>query len=214
MKFDPNIHHRRSIRLKEYDYSQPGAYFVTLVTKDRTNLFGEITGGVMRLNILGKLARSTWLRLPDFFRIRQDEWVIMPNHLHAIIWILDSGTGEASAIIRHGSPKCLLADASPQHRPIGTQSGSMGAIIQNFKSISTRNINQRIKNCRTVEARATLSHEIPKSASANASPQQVWQRNYYERVVRNQTELDRIRQYIADNPCQRAEDQENLEYRG
>jgi REP element-mobilizing transposase RayT len=190
MKFDSTIHHRRSIRLKNYDYSQPGAYFVTLVTQNRANLFGEIADGVMRLNDLGEIVRSTWLRLQDFFSICHDEWLIMPNHLHAIIWIKDSSTGEASTQRNwvDASPQRLIAsESSPQRQPIGTRSGSLGAIIQNFKSISTRKINQ-----------AQHSPGTP-----------TWQRNYYEHITRNQAELERIRQYIADNPRHWAEDQEN-----
>jgi putative transposase len=211
MKFDPTIHHRRSIRLKNYDYSQPGAYFVTLVTQNRANLFGEIADGVMRLNDLGEIVRSTWLRLQDFFSIYHDEWLIMPNHLHAIIWIFDpGGTGEASTqwnwvdaspqrliagesspqrlIASDSSPQRLIAsESSPQRQPIGTRSGSLGAIIQNFKSISTRKINQ-----------AQHSPGTP-----------TWQRNYYEHITRNQAELERIRQYIADNPRHWAENEEN-----
>jgi REP element-mobilizing transposase RayT len=134
--------------------------------------------------------RSTWLRLQDFFPICHDEWVIMPNHLHAIIWIQDSSTGEASTARNLGFSWPSLADASPQCQAIGTRSGSLGAIIQNFKSISSRKINQ--------------DQHSPGSPGAPT-----WQRNYYEHITRNQAELERIRQYIADNPRHWAEDQEN-----
>jgi hypothetical protein len=113
MKFDSNLHHRRYIRLKDYDYSQAGAYFITLVTKDRTNLLGEIIDGVMRLNSLGDITRSVLLRLTDFFLIRHDKWMIMPNHIHAILWILDLGTGEASTHGEFDVTKPGIADAPP-----------------------------------------------------------------------------------------------------
>lgn len=209
MKFDLRIHHRRSIRLKEYDYTQPGAYFITLVTQDRANLFGEIIDGVMRLNVLGEIICSNWLRLPNFFPIRHEEWVIMPNHLHAIIWILDSDTGEASVISNSSNSYNLFSDALPQSKAIGTKPGSLGAIIQNFKSISTRKINRWTKDSRTGEASATVRHETPKPLRADASPQHIWQRNYFEHIIRSQPELERIRQYIAGNPSQWTADEEN-----
>jgi putative transposase len=233
MQFDPQKHNRRSMRLKGYDYAQPGAYFVTLVTQDRANLFGEITDGVMCLSRIGEIIRSAWLRLPGLFPIHHDEWVIMPNHLHAIIWILDLGKGEASDSQDIWDPWRHLMDASPQHQAIGTKSGSLGAIIQNFKSISTRKINQG-----RGEASATLYHAASLHSMTDASPldqssamhhatslhnitddspkrgQHIWQRNYYEDIIHNQPELDQIRQYIADNPYRWVEDQENPEKSG
>jgi REP element-mobilizing transposase RayT len=164
---------------------------------------------MIQLNVLGEIIRSTWLRLPEFFPLRHDEWVIMPNHLQAIIWILDSSTGEASAIPDSSDSHILIADASPQGEPIGTQPGSIGAIIQNFKSISTRKINQWMRDSRTDETSSIPGYENLKSQSGSASPQQIWQRNYYEHIVRNDLEFGRIQQYIDRNPSQWVTDQEN-----
>jgi REP element-mobilizing transposase RayT len=187
MKFDPQKHHRRSIRLKGYDYTQAGAYFVTMVTWRREPLFGEIVDGETRLNGLGQVVQREWERLTHRFpHIQLDAFVVMPNHVHAIIFIVD-GRGEASAIKKPVLSESLSVDASPQHAPIGTQPGSLGAIIQNFKSISARKINQ-IRCMR-------------------GSP--LWQRNYYEHIIRHDGELNRIRQYISDNPRRWAEDNEN-----
>jgi putative transposase len=208
MPSDPNIHYRRSIRLKGYDYTQPGAYWVTMVTQGREPLFGEIVDSVMQLNALGKIIWSVWTRLPIHFSVQHDEWVIMPNHLHGIIFILDDGRGEAFAVKNWnktiqiwqmlrpnsqssaddhmGIPKMDASDASPQRAPIGTTPGSLGAIIQNFKSVSTRKINQ---------ARDMVG--VP-----------VWQRDYYERIVRNEVELAQFRQYIRENPLRWMEDDE------
>jgi hypothetical protein len=86
--YDPQIHHRRSIQLKGYDYSQPGAYFVTLVTRQRDCLFGEIVHGMMQLNPIGKIIQSEWQRLPrHFHNIKLDAFMVMPNHLHGAIVI-------------------------------------------------------------------------------------------------------------------------------
>jgi len=178
--YDPQKHHRRSIRLKGYDYTQPGAYFVTLVTWQRECLFGEIEGETMRLNPVGELVQHAWLRLPSFFPIRLDAYVLMPNHFHGIICM-----GEASAARVIPSIKIIPADASPQP-PKGTQPGSLGAIIQNFKSTSTRRAN-----------RINASRGLP-----------VWQRNYFERVIRDEAELARIVAYIQANPSRWQEDKE------
>jgi REP element-mobilizing transposase RayT len=173
MKFDPSQRHRRSIRLKGYDYTQPGAYFVTLVTADRACLFGEILEGEIWPNPIGKIVEKCWYDLERHFpTISLDEFILMPNHLHGIICM-----GEASASLKRNFQPVFAADASPQ-RPIGTAPGSLGAIIQNFKSVSTRKINQVLGN----------------------SGQKVWQRNYYERIIRDEAELNRIRQYILNNP--------------
>ncbi len=145
VKFNPRIHHRRSIRLKEYDYTNPGAYFITLVTQNRINLFGEITNEGMHINQLGEILRYVLQRLPEHFSIQPDEWVIMPNHMHAIIWILDSVSGESSIKEDSSHSHQLMATASLQHRQIGTKVGSLSAIIQNFKSVSTRKINHWIR---------------------------------------------------------------------
>lgn len=189
MSYNPQIHHRRSIRLKGYDYTQPGAYWVTMVTRGREPLFGEIADDAMQLNALGKIIWAVWSRLPAHFSIRHDEWVIMPNHIHGILFMMDDdGRGEASADGRMGIANHIAADASPQREPIGTTPGSLGAIIQNFKSVSTRRINQ--------------VRDMP------GVP--VWQRDYYERIVRDEVELTQFRRYIQENPLRWMEDDEYL----
>lgn len=90
MKYDPQTHHRQSIRLKNYDYSQPGSYFITICTQDRKCLFGEIKNGVVNLNKIGELVKNEWLRTSEIRpNIIVDEFVIMPNHLHIILIIGD-----------------------------------------------------------------------------------------------------------------------------
>ena len=99
MPYNSNIHHRRSIRLKRYDYTQRGAYFVTICTHQRNCLFGEIVDGEIKLNTNGEIARGSWLSIPRYFKnVELDEFVIMPNHLHGIIIIESSEVaGEALA---------------------------------------------------------------------------------------------------------------------
>jgi REP element-mobilizing transposase RayT len=110
--FDPQIHHRQSIRLEGYDYSQPGAYFVTMVTYRREALFGEINDGEVLLSPQGDLVRNYWMAIPrNFPQIRLDEFVLMPDHLHGIIFI---STGEAFAKISIQKLLIVATDASPQ----------------------------------------------------------------------------------------------------
>jgi len=185
MKYDPNKHHRRSIRLKEYDYSSPGAYFITICTYQRQHLFGDIVDGVMKLNQYGQIIQSCWQRIPiHFANVLLDAWVVMPNHLHGILVLTDTlGEGEAFGKGEaFGNKTCEIAeDACPNASPLqfcGTQSGSIGAIVQNYKSISTLQINY---------VRHTPG--IP-----------VWQRNYHDRIIRDEEALQRIREYVKTNP--------------
>lgn len=188
MNYDPERSHRRSIRLKRYDYSLPGTYFVTLISHGRVCLFGDIEDGKINLNSIGKLVVECWLSIPkNFSNARLDELILMPNHLHGIIIICDSlGKGEAFAEIFKSTVDTNLVNASPL-RPIGTQQGSLGAIIQNFKSVSTRMVNQKYFE----------------------AGNKIWQRNYFERIIRNDRELNAIRQYIRDNPNNWKLDREN-----
>lgn len=87
MIYDPTKHRRRSIRLQGYDYARAGAYFITICTRDRAHLFGNVVAGKMRLNDLGKIVRATWNHLPDHYQVELDAFVIMPNHVHGIVVI-------------------------------------------------------------------------------------------------------------------------------
>ena len=200
MKYDPAKHHRRSIRLKGFDYASPGAYFVTIVVRNRECLLGEVTAkGETRLNDLGEVVRAEWEALPGKFRgLALDQFVIMPNHLHGVLVLQgeDSGEGGAHTGPRKGEASAnrvpskierLVADASPLPiQPVhGTQPGSLAAVVQNFKSVSSRRINAR---------RQTPG--VP-----------FWQRNYWEHVVRTTSDLAQIRAYIQTNPACWAMDQ-------
>ena len=164
MKYNPDKHHRRSIRLQGYDYSQPGIYFITICTKNHECLFGEILNGEMRLNEFGKIAHQCWLEMPHHFpHIQLDEFVVMPDHIHGII-VLNNIVGA-----KKFSP---LQNITPFRSP----SKTIGSIIRGFKIGVTKGFRQ------------------------NTDIYVVWQRNYYEHIIRNEVELNRIRQYIIDNP--------------
>jgi len=164
-----------------------GAYFVTICTQERACVLGEIVDGEMRLNDAGSIARRCWEEIPRHFPLVElDAFVVMPNHVHGIIVI--HGRGEASAITIHVAKTPSKPDASPlRQRPNGTQPGSLNAIVQNCKSISTRRMNA--------------------ARSTPGTP--VWQRNYHEHVVRNEGELVTIREYVLANPARWNEDENN-----
>jgi len=174
MKYNPDVHHRRSIRLQGYDYSRSGGYFVTICTENRECLFGDVIDGEMALNDAGRIAADEWTKtalIRD--EIQLDEWVVMPNHFHGIVWITH-GT------VRHcrGDRPVAPTTIRPVAPTAGPQPRSLGAMIAGFKSAVTKRIN-----------------ELRQTAGAK-----LWQRNYYEHIVRNENELNRIRQYIIDNP--------------
>jgi putative transposase len=170
MPFNPNVHHRQSIRLKGYDYTQAGFYFVTLCAYERECLFSNVVKGEMVLNAFGKIVEDYWQALPHHFeRVQLDAFVVMPNHLHGLI-LIDSE-------VKHSSSSSSS----------GTARDSLSAIIQNFKSVPTRKVNQE----------------------REVSGWHLWQRNYYEHIVRNEVDLRRIRKYVADNPLKWDLDQLN-----
>ena len=105
MTYDPEKHHRRSIRLRGYDYAQPGAYFVTLCVQNHVCLFGEVTDGTMHLNRLGKIAAERWAWLEQqYAHVHLDAWMVMPNQLHGIVALVDDrGRGGSQPPLRHPS---------------------------------------------------------------------------------------------------------------
>ena len=162
---------RRSIRLKSYDYSQAGAYFITICAHDRACVFGDIVDNQMRLSDAGRMATECWEEIPRHFPgVALDAFVVMPNHVHGI-WVIADNVG--------------ATHASPQH--CGPKSRSIAAIVGSFKSSVTKRIN-----------------EIRRTPGVS-----VWQRNYYEHIVRNYESMNRIREYIINNPLQWAYDREN-----
>lgn len=178
----PNARVRRGLRLRGYDYTQAGAYFVTLCTQGRQCLFGHVIGGDMRLNALGAIVAEEWRKTAEIRQeVMLDAFVVMPNHVHAVVLIVGA-YGVAGA---HGGPPVGAHGRAPLHlyRP----PRSLGALIAGLKSATTRRIN---------EHRGTPSARV-------------WQRNYYEHVIRGQEDLHRIRGYIADNPGAWSIDREN-----
>jgi len=166
-------HHRRSIRLKEYNYSQIGAYFVTLCVKHRESLLGHILDGKMRMNEVGRIVEDCWRWLCGQYEyVSLDEWIVMPNHLHRVVLIVDKCRGGSRT-----------APTNVVRKPLGR-------LIGTFKTISTKRINEM----------------------CDTSGISFWQRNYYEHIIRNENELNNIREYIRYNPLQWQFDRENPEH--
>jgi putative transposase len=167
---------RRTIRLKEYDYAQPGAYFVTICTQDRACLFGDVMDCTMKLNAVGRLVATLWNEVPArFANVDLNMFVVMPNHIHGILLYPDDGP--------------VMADRT---RATTRVAPTIGQVVGAFKSLSTV--------------------EYVRNARANGWPafrSRLWQRNYYEHVIRDEADLDRIRRYIDENPARWEFDDEN-----
>jgi putative transposase len=184
-KFDPKKHHRHSIRLPNYDYSQSGAYFVTIVAWHRECLFGEVVNREMRLNKFGLVAIQQWEKLPKRFRnIELGIYVIMPNHVHGII-VIKNGRGTAGNPSDYdGEPSRRAPTHEQFQKPIR---GSIPTIIRSYKSA----VSYRINLMRGTQ-------DVP-----------VWQRNYYEHIIRNERDLQNKTDYIEANPILWDQDSEN-----
>ncbi len=178
---NPDVRNRQSIRLRDFDYTVGGAYFVTMCAWQRECLFGDVVDGGVRLNGIGEIVRDEWLRTPQIrTNVELDEFIVMPNHFHAILWIIADDDVGATRWVAHERRPMTQTRATHRVAPTaaGPSSGSVGAIIGQFKSAATKRINTMRDN--------------------PGCP--IWQRNYYEHVIRGERDLHAIRQYVADNP--------------
>jgi REP element-mobilizing transposase RayT len=183
MTIKPTSHHRRSIRLPGYDYSQPGAYFITICTHQREHLFGEIVNGVINLNEFGLITREEWQKTA-LIRIEFElgEFVIMPNHVHGIIMIHESvGAYGNTPVGAYSRTPLLTFNPATFYSP----SRTIGAMVRGYKSAVTTRINQK--------------RDTPRMP--------VWQRNYWEHIIRDEQDLSNAHAYILNNPAQWETDQ-------
>ena len=183
MCFNPKIHHRRSIRLQGYDYSQPGLYYITICTQNKACFFGKINNGKMVLNGAGTMIKTIWSEIPVHYHgFDIHEFVVMPNHVHGIIQIISN-----PAPVGTGPRACPDNDGHPiKGHPQGVApTMTLFDIMQRFKSFTT---NQYIEGV--------------KQNNWHPFNKKLWQRNYYEHVIRNEKAYDKICEYIATNPQQ------------
>jgi REP element-mobilizing transposase RayT len=163
----PPYPQRHALRLPNYDYSQAGAYFITICTHRRLPLLGTIREGVVTLSAAGRIVEEEWLRTPSLrSHVTLDAYVIMPNHIHGILFLQQTATEDRINRVEAGRQSF----ACPSH--------TIGAIVRGFKGASTSRI-------RKLSPRENV---------------QVWQREYYDHVIRDERDLDRIREYIQNNP--------------
>jgi len=164
MSLFQNKYRNESIRLPNYDYTSPGYYFVTICADNRNNYFGSIEDGVMQLSEFGKIAEFCWVEIPNHFKHAVlDEYIIMPNHIHAILILMDrkeNSSGQAQEAF--GKPVV----------------GSLGTILRSYKSAVTKMIHEK---------------DID-------SPKKIWQKGYYDRILRSEKGLFNVRRYINHNP--------------
>lgn len=166
MKYNADIHHRKSIRLKYYDYRSEGFYFITICCKNKECLFGQIINQQMHLNHLGNYVKQCWENIPTFFpQVRIDEFVIMPNHVHGIIEITEQVRGKCNLPLQKGT------------------SQTIGSIVRGFKA------------------------GVTSWARKNTDIFDIWQRNYYEHIIRDEKSYLQIYEYIQNNPILWEQDQ-------
>mgnify|MGYP001949967121 CR=1 FL=1 len=180
--YNPQMHNRRSIRFKGYDYTQAGLYFITICCQNRACLFGEIENGKMMLNDAGAIANDCWLNIPNHFpNAILHEYVIMPNHVHGIIELV--GANHHSPETELHLPKnkknnnSVIGDNRAKNvSPLRSPSKTVGSVVRGFKIGVTKWMRQ------------------------NTDTFYIWQRNYWEHIIRDDKSHENISQYIINNP--------------
>ena len=194
---------RKQIRLKGYDYSLLGWYYITICTQNREKLFGEIMNGEMKLNKYGNMVDKYIQLLPQRYQqINLDEYQIMPNHVHFIIHIIPPAVGAGSSRPMHaGSSRPMHAGSSRPNNGLENPSPTLGQIVAYFKYQSTKQINNVI-NGRDVRVGSSdpINGRENRAPTRNMQLKKIWQRSYYEHIIRNEKSLNKIREYIKINP--------------
>lgn len=222
MAYNPKIHHRKSIRLKGYDYSQDGLYFVTICCENRICRFGNIKDGVMHLNEYGEIAYTQWVKLAERFNNYElDVFQIMPNHMHGIIVLNNPTTAiivDADNDIKNAAAGAPLAGAPNDDEnharaalavALSGADSIKGAGADSIKgtgaspartggnSGNAGNLGDIVGAYKSIVANECL--KIYKSNNERMG--KLWQRNYYEIIIRNEKSYARISEYIINNPA-------------
>ncbi len=204
MTYNSNNHHRRSIRLKGYDYSQSGLYFITICVQNRECLFGEIVGASlvdvkktdakMILNDAGTMIKNEWLKLPErFTNVSLNEYIVMPNHFHAILEIVGATLVVAqndvniqNDVVAQNVVVAQNGNGNKQGQPqgIAPTGKTIGDMVGAFESITTMQYIRGVKN-----------------NNWQTFDKKLWQRNYWEHIIRNEQSYLKISEYIINNPA-------------
>lgn len=211
MKYDPDIHHRRSIRLKGYDYSQPGLYFITICTQGRLRLYGEIIKGEMILNDAGIMVNKWWNELECKYKnIELHEQIIMPNHLHGIIKIINNPGGVVGADLRVYPNNVIdVMDSNNANNVNDTIDTYNANNINNMDNIGGMGKGEHIGSPlhETIQWFKTMSTNEyirgVKQKKWQRFDKKLWQRNYYEHIIRDEKSYMKISEYIKTNPLKR-----------
>ena len=187
-KYNPNIHHRKSIRLKEYNYSQAGLYFITICCQNRICRFGNVVDGEMMLNEFGIVAYNEWVKLSErFSNFELDVFQIMPNHMHGIILLNDISVG---------------AGVNPAQNDLYTQNDGK----TNDNNRTTARVAPTVSNIVGAYKSLVANGCLDIFKSQNETMGKLWQRNYYEHIIRNEKSYQTITEYIINNPAKWADD--------
>ena len=197
MAYNPKKHHRRSIRLKGYDYSKAGLYFITICVQNRACLYGNIVDGKMNLNDAGIMVEKQWLELPQrFTNIQLHEYIVMPNHFHAILEIVVGTTLVVDPNNTDTKNGTVVPNKKRQPQGIAptipptAKNKTVGDMVGAFQSIATVEYIRGVKN-----------------QNWEQFDKKLWQRNYWEHIIRNDTEYHRVANYIINNPAKWNDDQ-------
>lgn len=196
MAFHPDIHHRRSIRLKGHDYGQPGTYFITICTHQRAPVFGHVTAGKMQLSEVGRMVQCVWEQMDAYyFNIRTDAFIVMPDHIHGILHVRAAPRGRPDSEI--GGSKSLPDTGQPHDTGQSRDTGQPHDTGQPQGVAPTDAPTAGLSLPDAVHRFKSLTSKRYRDA---ASCGRLWQRNYWERIVRDEAALQAIRRYIRDNP--------------
>jgi REP element-mobilizing transposase RayT len=220
-KYNPLIHHRRSIRLQGYDYSQTGLYFITICIHNRQCLFGRIENNEMQLSEFGCIAHKQWSTLNERFpHIQLDEFQIMPNHMHGIVHIV----GATLAVARNNQDAVARnnQDAVARNNQDAVARNNQDAVADDGRGndkgagaspapTAAKTIGDIVGAYKSLVANECLTIHKQKFVGSDFIPamEKIWQRNYYEHIIRNETSYHRIRKYIIDNPARWQDDKFN-----
>jgi REP element-mobilizing transposase RayT len=198
-KYNPTIHHRHSIRLKGYDYSRAGFYFMTMNTQNRLQLFGKIQDGVMLLSPAGEMVQQIWQEIPQFYkRFELHDYIVMPDHFHAILVIKNEESLVGADAVGAGPRACPINQKNPEEKGQPESTGqpqgaaqtiqgaaqTVGDLIARFKSLTTYKYIQGVRQ-----------------DGWPPFEKRLWQRNYYEHIIRSERAYHIISAYIRNNPA-------------